>query len=321
MLAVSQEEDLLDAYSRAIVGSVDRVGPSVIHLEILKSNPSSRGRTPRDMQGSGSGFFFTPDGFALTNSHVVNGATSIRATFSDGTTHPAYLVGDDPDTDLAVVKIDDTPPGFAVLGDSASLRAGQLVVAIGNPLGFQATVTSGVVSALGRTMRSQSGRLIDGVVQTDAALNPGNSGGPLVSTRGEVIGVNTAIIAGAQGICFAIPSRTAQYVAMRLIRDGRVRRAYLGVAGQTVRLTRRQVERYHLAAPGAVLVTSVEPDSPAARAGLVARDLVVGIGTSAVTSVDDLHRCLSEETIDLPAEIAFFRGGERQSRLVTPVER
>jgi S1-C subfamily serine protease len=320
MLAVAQEDDLLDAYSRAIVGAVDRVGPSVVHLEITKT-ARARGRGPQEVQGSGSGFFFTPDGFALTNSHVVSGAASIRAAFSDGSTHPAYLVGDDPDTDLAVVKIDDTPPGFASFGDSAALRPGQLVVAIGNPLGFQATVTSGVVSALGRTMRSQSGRLIDGVVQTDAALNPGNSGGPLVSSRGEVIGVNTAIIAGAQGICFAIPSRTAEFVASRLIRDGRVRRAYLGVAGQTVRLTRRQVERYHLAAPGAVLITSVEPSSPASRAGLIARDLIVGIGTSAVTSVDDLHRCLSEETIDLPVEIAFFRAGERQRRVVTPVER
>jgi S1-C subfamily serine protease len=320
MLAVAHDEELLDAYSRAIVGSVDRVGSSVIHLEITKRG-QSRGRGSRDVQGSGSGFFFTPDGFALTNSHVVSGASSIRATFSDGSAHPAYLVGDDPDTDLAVVKIDDAPPGFASFGDSSALRPGQLVIAIGNPLGFQATVTSGIVSALGRTMRSQSGRLIDGVVQTDAALNPGNSGGPLVSSRGEVIGVNTAVIAGAQGICFAIPSRTAEFVASRLMRDGRVRRAYLGVAGQSVRLTRRQVERYHLAAPGAVVITSVEPDSPAAKAGLVTRDLIVGIGLSAVTSVDDLHRCLSEETIDLPIEVAFFRGGERQRRVVTPIER
>ena len=321
MLAALHEDDLLDAYSRAIVGAVDRVGPSVVHLEITKREQASRGRGTRDAHGSGSGFFFTPDGFALTNSHVVSGATSIRATFSDGSTHPAYLVGDDPDTDLAVVKLDDAPPGFSAFGDSGALRPGQLVVAIGNPLGFQATVTAGVVSALGRTMRSQSGRLIDGVVQTDAALNPGNSGGPLASSRGEVVGVNTAVIAGAQGICFAIPSRTAQFVASRLIRDGRVRRAYLGVAGQSVRLTRRQVERYHLAAPGAVLITSVEPESPAARAGLVTRDLVVGIGTAAVTSVDDLHRCLSEETIGLPIEVAFFRGGERQRRVVTPIER
>jgi S1-C subfamily serine protease len=320
MLAVAHEGELLDAYSRAIVGAVDRVGPSVVHLEIIKRG-ASRGRGSRAVQGSGSGFFFTPDGFAVTNSHVVNGATAIRATFSDGSTHPAYLVGDDPDTDVAVVKLDDHPPGFASFGDSSALRPGQLVIAIGNPLGFQATVTAGVVSALGRTMRSQTGRLIDGVVQTDAALNPGNSGGPLVSSRGEVIGVNTAINAGAQGICFAVPSRTAEFVASRLMRDGRVRRAYLGIAGQTVRLTRRQVERYHLAAPGAVLVTSVEPESPAARAGLTARDLIVGIGTSAVTSIDDLHRCLSEETIGLAVELAFFRGGERQRRVVTTIER
>src|SRR5262249_50887090 len=280
-----------------------------------------RGRGSREAQGSGSGFFFTPDGFALTNSHVVSGASSIRATFTDGSPHPAYLVGDDPDTDLAVVKIDDAPPGFASFGDSAALRPGQLVVAIGNPLGFQATVTSGVVSALGRTMRSQSGRLIDGVVQTDAALNPGNSGGPLVSSRGEVIGVNTAIIAGAQGICFAIPSRTAEFVASRLMRDGRVRRAYVGVSGQTVQLTRRQADRFHLAAPGAVLVTNVEQGSPAYRAGLAPRDLIVSIGGVPVTTVDDLHRRLSEDAINASLDVVLFRGGVRRELRVTPVER
>ncbi len=319
LAAVSHDEELLDAYSRAIVGAVDRVGPAVIHLEILQARRGPRGQGP--VQSSGSGFFFTPDGLALTNSHVVHGAESIRATFSDGSTHPAYLVGDDPDTDLAVVKIDDTPPGFAAFGDSSALRPGQLVVAIGNPLGFQATVTSGIVSALGRSMRSQSGRLIDGVVQTDAALNPGNSGGPLVSSRGDVIGVNTAVIAGAQGICFAIPSRTAELVASRLIRDGRVRRAYLGIAGQTIQLTRRQMERYRLVAQGAVLITSVEPNSPASRARLAPRDLVVAIGGAPVSSVDDLHRLLGEETIGREIEVSYFRGGEPQRMTVTPVER
>src|SRR3954467_1784170 len=319
MLAVAQEDDLLDAYSRAIVGAVDRVGPSVVHLEITKTG-RGRGREARDVQGSGSGFLFTPDGFALTNSHVVNGATSIRATFSDGSTHPAYLVGDDPDTDLAVVKIDDTPPGFAAFGDSSSLRPGQLVVAIGNPLGFQATVTAGVVSALGRTMRSQSGRLIDGVIQTDAALNPGNSGGPLVNARAEVVGVNTAIIAGAQGICFAVPANTAQFVASRLIRDGRVRRSYIGVVGQTIALTRRHAQRFHLAVQGGVLVTDVAPNGPAARAGLRPRDIIIGLETGVVGSVDDLQRQLTEELIGRDAELSILRAGTQQILRVRPAE-
>lgn len=312
--------ELLDAYSRALVGAVERVGPAVVHLEV-RTAQRGRQRQRDGGVGSGSGFFFTPDGFLLTNSHVVHGAQAIRATFSDGSTHPAHLVGDDPDTDLAVLKVDQSAPAFATLGDSAALRAGQLVIAIGNPLGFQATVTAGVVSALGRTMRSESGRLIEGVVQTDAALNPGNSGGPLVSSRGHVVGVNTAIIAGAQGICFAIPSRTAEFVASRLMRDGRVRRAYIGVAGQTIRLTRRQVDRYHLAAPGAVLVTSVENGSPASRAGVVVRDLIVSVGGVPVTTVDDLHRRLTEDAIGVSLEVGLFHAGERRELRVVPIER
>lgn len=322
MRAHASDAELLDAYSNAIVGAVETVGPAVVHLEISATRTDRRGRAvQQDAAGSGSGFFFTPDGFLLTNSHVVHGATSIRATLSDGSTHVAHRVGDDPDTDLAVLKVDHSAPATATLGDSSMLRPGQLVIAIGNPLGFQATVTAGVVSALGRSMRSQSGRLIEGVVQTDAALNPGNSGGPLVTSRGMVIGVNTAIIAGAQGICFAIPSRTAEFVAARLIRDGRVRRAYLGVAGQTIRFTRRQADRYHLAAPGAVLITSVETGSPVERAGLAPRDLLVGIGIPAVTSVDDLHRYLTEASIGAPIELVFFRGGARQTRTAIPGER
>ena len=314
------EAELLDAYSRALIGAVERVGPAVVHLEVEIAR-SVRGRQRGSGGGSGSGFFFTPDGFLLTNSHVVHGAHAIRATFGDGGTHSAHLVGDDPDTDLAVLKVDQSAPAFATLGDSSALRAGQLVVAIGNPLGFQATVTAGVVSALGRTMRSESGRLIEGVVQTDAALNPGNSGGPLASSRGDVVGVNTAIIAGAQGICFAIPSRTAEFVASRLMRDGRVRRAYIGVSGQTIRLTRRQADRYHLAAPGAVLVTSVEAGSPASRAGIIARDLIVSVGGVPVTTVDDLHRRLNEDAIGVSLTIALFHGGTRRELKVTPTER
>lgn len=309
---------LFDAYSRAIVGAVEQVGPSVVHLQVKSARRDRRGH---EHGGTGSGFFFTPDGFLLTNSHVVSGAASVRATMSDGATFPAHIVGNDPDTDLAVLKVDHGAPGFAMLGDSSALRPGQLVIAIGNPLGFQATVTAGVVSALGRTMRSQSGRLIDGVVQTDAALNPGNSGGPLVASNGSVIGVNTAVIAGAQGICFAIPSRTAEFVASRLMRDGRVRRAYLGISGQTVALSRRHAERYHLAAPGAVLITGIEPDSPASAAHLAERDLLVGIDGAPVTSIDDLHRCLSESSIDRQVELSLFRNGEAKRCLVTPVER
>ena len=310
---------LLDAYSQAVIGAVERVGPAVVHLEVATPNP--RGRQRGMNVGSGSGFFFTPDGFLLTHSHVVRGAQTIRATASDGGTHAAHLVGDDPDTDLAVLKVDQSAPASATLGDSASLRPGQLVIAIGNPLGFQATVTAGVVSALGRTMRSESGRLIEDVVQTDAALNPGNSGGPLVSSRGDVVGVNTAIIAGAQGICFAIPSRTAEFVASRLMRDGRVRRAYIGIAGQTIRLTRRQADRYHLSAPGAVLVTNVEEASPAARAGIAPRDLIVSVADVPVTTVDDLHRRLTESAIGVATQIVMYRAGMRRQIEIIPGER
>jgi S1-C subfamily serine protease len=308
---------LLDAYSAAVVAAVDTVGPSVVHLHVQMA-PSRRRAAP---SGSGSGFVFTPDGFALTNSHVIRGARSLEATFADGTTAPAHLVGDDPETDLAVVQI--ARPGTiptAPLGNSAGLRPGQLVVAIGNPLGFQATVTTGVVSALGRSMRAQSGRLIDGVIQTDAALNPGNSGGPLVSSRGDVVGVNTAVIAGAQGICFAIPIDTAHFVIPRLIRDGRVRRSYVGIAGQTVRLSRRRVQVSHLGGDGGVLVTEAAAGSPSAHAGLRPRDIIVSFAEHTVASIDDLQRLLTDARIGIPAPLRVLRDGQPHELSIIPAE-
>jgi S1-C subfamily serine protease len=308
---------LLDAYSAAVIAAVDAVGPGVIHLRAEIRSPRRR-----PTGGSGSGFVFTPDGFALTNSHVVRNAHTLEAAFADGTTAPAQLVGDDPETDLAVVQVARAGAVFPIapLGDSAGLRPGQLVIAIGNPLGFQATVTTGVVSALGRSMRAESGRLIDDVIQTDAALNPGNSGGPLVSSRGVVVGVNTAVIAGAQGICFAIPINTAHFVIPRLIRDGRVRRSYIGIAGQSVRLSRRRVQISHLDANGGVLVTEVSPSSPSARAGVRPRDILVEFDHHAVGGIDDLQRLLTDERIGVPASLRMLRGGQPHNLTVVPGE-
>lgn len=302
---------LLDAYSTAVVGAVDRVAPSVVHLET---------RAPRRQGGTGSGFAFTPDGFVLTNCHVVENATSVRATFTDGSAHDARIVGKDPDTDLAVLRVDAEPPAVAPLGDSDQLRPGQVVIAIGNPLGFASSVTSGIVSALGRTMRSQSGRLIDGVIQTDASLNPGNSGGPLVNSRGEVVGINTAIIAGAQNICFAIPVSTARVVIPQLIREGRVRRGWIGVSGQTIELTRRRVQLSHLAAPSAVLVTGVAPKSPAEAVGLRARDIIIGFAGAPVRGVDELQRLLTEDRIDRTTDITVLRDGVPRTFPIIPVD-
>jgi len=303
---------LLDAYSEAVVGAVERVSPSVVKIDV--EHADRRGRA----EGSGSGFVFTTDGFVLTNSHVVHGATKISAMLADGRRVPATLVGDDPDTDLAVVRIaaDGVPP--AVLGESRQVRVGQVAIAIGNPFGFHATVTTGVVSALGRSLRAQSGRLIDDVLQTDASLNPGNSGGPLVNTRGEVIGVNTAMILPAQGICFAIAVDLAKFVATSLIRDGRIVRAWIGVAGQNAKLRRHLVRRHDLAHGSGVLVLSVEKGSPAERSLLHEGDVVVSLAGQPVAGVDDLHKLLTGNAIGVRTSIAILRNSELVTLEIEP---
>jgi S1-C subfamily serine protease len=320
----SGNELLLDAYSQAVIGAVERVVPAVVKLDVrqrLVAPPGrARGRPPMDVGGSGSGFIFTPDGLILTNSHVVHGATSIDVTLADARRARADLVGDDPETDLAVVRIAAPDLISAPLGDSQELRAGQIVIAIGNPFGFQATVTAGVVSALGRSLRARSGRLMDDIIQTDAALNPGNSGGPLVTTRGEVVGVNTAIIQGAQGLAFAVAINTAKFVAGRLIRDGRIRRGWIGVAVQNVTVQRRLARAYGLTADSGVLVASVEPNSPAERAGLRERDIIVGLGSQPVSAVDDLHRLLVDEGIGAELSLDVLRGSERLGLSIVPIE-
>jgi len=301
------DDYLLDEYSRAVIRIVDIVAPSVVSISVAQGGGS---RGPEN-QGAGSGFVFADDGLILTNSHVVDRAGRVDVTLPDGRECSADVVGHDPDTDLAVIRISAGDLTAATLGDSTRLRPGQLVVAIGNPYGFQHTVTSGVVSALGRSLRSRSGRLIEQVIQTDAALNPGNSGGPLVSSDGRVVGVNTAIIAGGQGLSFAVPISTAMLVVPALLRDGRVRRGYLGIAGQTVPLLRRVTRFHHLTQDSAVLVTSVESGAPADRAGLKDGDLIVSLDETMITSLDDLHRALTDERIGARARLGILRGTER----------
>src|SRR5213596_941756 len=318
---VSPEHDdatLLDEYSRTIVSAADRVGPAVVNIDIRQRLDSRRG--PREVGGSGSGFVIAPDGFILTNSHVVHAANQIAVSLPDGREYPAQLVGDDPDTDLAVIRIDAPQLAHVRLADSENLRVGQVVIAIGNPLGFQASVTAGVISALGRSMRAQSGRLIDNIVQTDAALNPGNSGGPLVNSAGEVIGVNTAMIRPAQGICFAIASNTARLVAGWLIRDGRIRRSYIGVAGQNVPLHRRVIRFYNLPLETGVLVVSVEKGSPAKDAGLREGDLIVAFNERPIGTIHELHKMLVSEQIGVLAKLLVIRHTEKLELSILPAE-
>jgi S1-C subfamily serine protease len=313
----------LDAYSHTVMGVAEKVSPSVVNIEIRRQRNerrSGRERAPQEARGSGSGFVFTPDGFILTNSHVAHGAAAIEVTLADGRKYDAQPVGDDPDTDLAVIRITAPNLAPAALGESQKIKVGQVVVAIGNPYGFQSTVTAGVVSALGRSLRSSSGRLMDDVIQTDAALNPGNSGGPLVNSRGEVIGVNTAMILPAQGICFAIAIDTAKFVAGRLIRDGRISRSFIGLAGQNVPLPRRFVRFYNLAVESGVLVVSLEPDSPARRARLSEGDLIIGFAGRPVAGIDDLHKLLTEEWIGQGAPLEVIRRTERLTLHIVPEE-
>ncbi len=308
----SGDEVLLDAYSDAVSGAVAAARPAVVHIEVRGSAASG---------GSGSGFFISPDGYLLTNSHVVHGARELKVFLADGRKLTADLIGDDPDTDLAVLRVgaaDEIP--FLRLGDSASVRPGQVAIAIGSPMGFQQTVTAGIVSGLGRSLRGASGRLIDNVIQTDAALNPGNSGGPLVNARGEVIGVNTAIIRPAQGICFAIASNTARWVAGWLIKDGRIRRSYIGVAGQNVPLLRKLVRHHRLTQETGVLVAGIETGSPAARAGVVEGDIVIALDGAATPSVDALHKQLTGDRIGERAILTFLRGVELRRHAIIPLE-
>jgi len=306
---------LLDAYSRTVIDVVDSVSPAVVRLDVKPSEQARQG-------GSGSGVIVSPDGLVLTNSHVVGGTSRLRVTTADGQSLTAVVVGDDPDTDLALLRVNEsvTLP-FAPLGDSRHLRRGQLVIAIGNPLGFESTVTAGVVSALGRSLRARTGRLIDDLIQTDAALNPGNSGGPLVSSRGEVVGINTAIIMGAQGICFAIAANTAKFVLGELVRHGRVRRAYIGISAAKTALPRRLRHEAGVVQESAVVVAGVEPTSPADRAGLVAGDMLLSLDGQAVTGADDLIRILTGEKIGHKVEIELLRERKRQQVSLEPQER
>ena len=311
---IDNDDDLLDAYSRAVVGAVELVGPAVVGIDIRRHGAGANPET----HAAGSGFLFTPDGLIITNSHVVDGARGVGVTLPDGRAFDADVIGNDPATDLAVLRISGGPFPWLDLGDSSALRVGQVAIALGNPFGFQHTVTSGVVSALGRSLRGRTGRLIDDVIQTDAALNPGNSGGPLVTTAGQVIGVNTAIIMPAQGLSFAIASNIVRFVASRLVRDGRIRRSYIGVAGERTPVPRRLAREHSLAVSSGIRVRAVEPSSPAAAAGVSEGDLIVSFDGASVAGVDELHRLLDEDRIGRPARLVVIRAGALRELTIVP---
>lgn len=313
--------ELLDAYSRAVIGASEKVSPSVVNIAVKPKAGHGGRQVPDEARGTGSGFVFTNDGFILTNSHVVQNAAAIEVTLQEGSTYTATVVGDDPDTDTAVISISENGFEPVAFGDSSALRVGQLVVAVGNPFGFQCSVTAGVVSALGRSLRSQSGRLIDDIIQTDAALNPGNSGGPLVNSRGETIGVNTAIILPAQGICFAIAVNTVKFVATRLMRFGEIKRSFLGLLGQSAPIHRRLVRFHGLPAETGFLVTQIEPDSPGSRAKLREGDVVIGFDDCPVKSVDDLHVLLTEDRIGTTVRLTVIRRTEVLELEIVPREK
>jgi S1-C subfamily serine protease len=310
----ASDAELLDAYSRAVIGVAERVGPSVVAINVTKQ----ASRAPNGLEGAGSGMLITPDGFVLTNNHVVEGSSSLEVALTDGRGFSAQVVGTDPATDLAVIRISDGSLPTVELGDSHGLRVGQMVIAIGNPLGFQSTVSAGVISALGRSLRTESGRLIDNVIQTDVALNPGNSGGPLVDSRGRVIGINTAMIFMAQGISFAIPVDTARWVVSELVMHGRVRRSYLGVGAQSRLVNRSLQHRLALKSQSMVEVATLEPGGPAARAGLERGDLIYALGGQPVATVDDLHRLLSKLPAGEPVEVKLLREGRAEQIQVVP---
>jgi S1-C subfamily serine protease len=307
---------LLDAYSNAVVSAADRISPAVVKIDVRRNAKQHRSENG----GSGSGFLFTPDGLILTNSHVVSGASEVGVSLRDGHSLDADILGDDPHTDLALVRVSGSKLPTVQFGTSRGIRVGQLAIAIGNPYGFECTVTAGVVSALGRSMRAYSGRLIDDVIQTDAALNPGNSGGPLSNSRGEVIGVNTAIIMAAQGICFATAIDTAKVVVAQILRHGRVRRGWLGIAGQNTPLSRRMVRYHELEIESGVRIASVESGSPAEKAGLREGDVVVSYDCTAVAGIDDVHRLLTETRVGQEAPIVVLRRGEKLVRPIVATE-
>jgi len=317
------DEELLDAYSKAVIHAAERVSPGVVNIEVLQRMEGAENLgpcVPPEVVGNGSGFIFTPDGFVFTNSHVVHRANKIIVSLADRRRFTAQLIGDDPDTDLAVIRIDGSNLTPVPLGDSQNIRVGQMVIAIGNPFGFQTTVTAGVVSAISRALRTGSGRLLENIIQTDAALNPGSSGGPLVTAKGEVVGVNTAMIFPAQGLCFAIAVNTAKFVAVQLIEEGRVRRSFIGVAGQSIQIQRRVVRYYNLPAENGVLVAGLEKDSPAEKAGIQVGDVIVDYDGQPVDGIDDLQRLLTDKQVGKKTEMTALRKTDKLRFEITPRE-